>query len=522
MTSPLRALLALCLSILIAGCASLPAGVERPASSALPAPADAPLATVARDAGIPPEKSGFRPLPQANFALDARLELIQRAQSSLDLQYYLIGNDSTGHSVLRALRDAALRGVRVRLLVDDLYTGDIDDLLLGLAAHPNVQVRLFNPFAYGRNAPVLRLWHFMADFRRLNHRMHNKLFIADGAVAIAGGRNLADEYFFRNREANFVDFDLAMVGAIVPRLEGFFDSYWNSDLVYPVQALADNRLDDAERRAAFDRLTEPEPSTPNALPPPTSLDMLQLPTLGAELGAHRYHFIAADARAYADPPAKASAQAENLPPTLHSKFVELLHEARSEVVLFSPYFIPGKEGLERMRLAREHGIAVRIVTNAMAASDEPLVNLGYDRYRADMLRMGVQLFEMSSARLKRDQRVRGVLGSSSGRLHAKLGFIDREMLLVGSMNLDPRSSRTNTEIGIAVRSPELVRQVMRVFSLEEATGVYEVQLAPDGNKVQWVGRNDDGEERYEEEPESRFWQRIRLFFLSLLVPEDML
>jgi putative cardiolipin synthase len=503
----------------LGGCASLPNNVERSRSIALEAPPDAPLAMVAHEAGIAAGQSGFRPLAQGNFSLDARFELIRRARVSLDLQYYLIGNDGTGRAILRALRDAAQRGVRVRLLVDDLYTEGLDDALLGLAAQRNVEVRLFNPFAYGRAAPALRLWNFVSDFNRLNHRMHNKLFIADGALAIAGGRNLADEYFFRNAQANFIDFDLLLTGTVVRQLSATFDDYWNSEQVFPIQSVADNRLADDERRAAFERLTAGDevPATP------AGHDLLGLSGIGAELDAHRYSFVTADADVYADAPSKVRGIDESqLQNTVTARFISLLREARSEVVLISPYFVPGKQGLAHMREAREHGVTVRVVTNAMAASDEPLVNSGYDRYRTDMLRIGVQLFEMSSARLKHDPRLRSAMGSSAGRLHAKLGFIDRHTLLVGSLNMDPRSARTNTELGIAIRSPELVRQVSTVFYLDEAPGVYEVHLAPDGNSVQWVGRNEDGEERVDSEPEASLWQRLRLFLLSLVVPEDML
>ncbi|MDQ6679884.1 MAG: phospholipase D-like domain-containing protein, partial [Pseudomonadota bacterium] len=215
------------LALLLAGCASLPESVVRPVSTVLVAPPSAPLAAASRAASLADGYSGFRAMPQSAVALDARLELIRRATLSLDLQCYLIGDDSIGRLILRELGAAADRGVRVRLLLDDLYAEGLDELLLGLAAHPGVEIRLFNPFAYGRNSSLARLWHLATDFRRLNHRMHNKLFIADGSVAVAGGRNLADEYFLRNKSANFIDFDLLVAGAVVTDLNAAFDAYWN-------------------------------------------------------------------------------------------------------------------------------------------------------------------------------------------------------------------------------------------------------------------------------------------------------
>lgn len=209
-------------ALLLAGCAGLPQRPAQQPSHVRVAPADSVLGAVARDAGLEPQASVFRAMPEATVALDARFELIRRATVSLDVQYYLVGDDSVGRSVLRALRDAGQRGVRVRLLIDDVYTRDMDPLLSGLAATPNVEVRLFNPFTAGRSSAVGRAAGLLGDFKRLNQRMHNKPLVADGSLAVVDGRNLADEYFFRHHEANFIDFDMLMAG--VPQLGGWFDA----------------------------------------------------------------------------------------------------------------------------------------------------------------------------------------------------------------------------------------------------------------------------------------------------------
>jgi phosphatidylserine/phosphatidylglycerophosphate/cardiolipin synthase-like enzyme len=522
MRSVARLLLVTLVLGFLAGCASLPSGVERVPSKMLAAPADAPLARVAADAGIPFGLSGFWPMPQSSFALDARLALIRSARSSIDLQYYLIGNDTIGRLILRELRDAAARGVRVRLLVDDLYTQGLDPLLLGLAAHDHVEVRLFNPFVSGRSWALGRFIAFAGDFRRLNHRMHNKLFIADGAMAVAGGRNLADEYFFRSREANFLDMDLLIAGDLVSRLSAFFDRYWNSEQAYPLHSIVAPYQPRAELQDDFEDRTA-GPTDPATLPP-AGADYYGAPPFSAALGQRRFRFVIAEAGAHADSPDKARADAavDERSDTVTSHFMGFLRDAKQEALLFSPYFIPGDTGLKRMNELRSRGVQVRVVTNAMGTSDEPLVNLGYERYRRQMLGMGVQLYEISSSRLTRDPTLKSVLGSSRGRLHAKMAFIDRCLVLVGSMNMDPRSAYTNTEIGIGIKSPDLAKLILDVYRADGFNGVYQVQLKPDGSGVQWVGRDDDGEEVLADEPDIGLWQRFKLWLMYKFVPEDLL
>ncbi len=499
------------------GCASLPAAVERPASSTLVASADAPLARIAAEAGASGELSAFRPLSQANHALDARLELIRRARVSLDLQTYLLADDSTGRLVLRELRAAARRGVRVRLLVDDLYADGIDELLLGFAAQPNVEVRLFNPFAYGRDGSITRFWHLLTDFRRLNHRMHNKLFVADGVVAIAGGRNIADEYFLRSTQANFIDFEMVVAGSLVPRLSAFFDSYWNSDQVWPVQAVARSTFTSAELGAAFDRMVfdVPEPA------PLTQPDELGRLPLGIELDTHRPRMVVAMGYAAADRPDKRNADLTGAADTVADRYDALVREARHEVITVSPYFVPGQRGLRLVRELRERGVAFRVVTNATSTTDEPLVSFRSARYRRALLEEGVQLYELESVHLAREPAYHDLFGRSRGRLHAKLAVLDREWVLLGSMNLDPRSASINTEIGIAVRSPELARESIPTFDLERIPGLLQVRLKDDG-RIEWVAHDGAQIEHLDAAPGVTWAQSLRLFLLSLFVAEDQL
>src|SRR5437868_10637402 len=246
-------ILACCLAVAfaIAGCGMLPPLPERAATAALKAAPDSDLAQIAERSRPSPELSGFRLMPLGSYALDTRVQLARRARHSLDVQYYLIQNDMTGRLLMRNLRDAALRGVRVRLLVDDLYTTGGDEMFRSFAAFENVEVRLFNPFCCGRQSLASKYVASLGDFGRLNHRMHNKLFIADGAMVVAGGRNIADEYFMRSATDNFVDMDALVIGDVVPKLQSLFDTYWNSPHVYPVQTILASQLNREELQHRF-------------------------------------------------------------------------------------------------------------------------------------------------------------------------------------------------------------------------------------------------------------------------------
>jgi cardiolipin synthase C len=517
----MRALIAIALVVLLAACASPPHHIERPVSHAVAASDETTLGALARRAHAAqpqPQASGFRALPQAPFALDARVELMRRAQHSLDVQYYFIGKDQVGDLLLRELTAAAARGVRVRLLVDDYYTLGQDADLLALAAQPRAEVRLFNPFAASRGSALGRMLQMAGDFRRLNHRMHNKLLVADGAMAIFGGRNMADEYFQRHGEANFLDFDLLGVGPVVDELGALFDRYWNSVHVLPVQALvpSPNGAADGERPQS-----DAMHASPAVVPPPA--DLYGDPPLGADLDRGLPRLIWAVAQAHADTPDKVAFERRdgefNTTVTHHT--IESMLGARSECVLVSPYFIPGVRGLGLLRAAQQKGVTVRVVTNSLAATDEPLVAAAYGRYRVPLLQAGVELVELSPAQLRADSRVRTHLGESKSGLHAKLAVIDRHTVWIGSMNLDPRSAWTNTELGVRIDSTELAERILALPSLTAGRGAYRLRLGDDGRSLQWQAIADDAGP-IASEPESGLWQRLKLKLLSLFVAEELL
>lgn len=504
----------------LAGCASAPPRSLPPPSNWRLAPDNTPLGGLAAANQVPAGRSGFRPLLISGIALQARLALINNARVGVDLQTYHLGNDATGHQILRALRDAAARGVRVRLLVDDFYTTGLTDLLLGVAAEPQIEVRLYNPFPIGRDSTLLRLGSLLADFSQLNRRMHNKLFIADGRAAIVGGRNLTDAYFMRSSEGNYLDFDLLAVGQVAADLGPAFDAYWNSRFAVPLQALADNGLDAAQRRASFEQLTALSASAAGAGLPPS--------TRSASAALAALPLVVADATVYFDSPEKTAGGAGSPGGGPALPVARLVNGAQERLVVVSPYFLPSEPGLRLLAKARERGVSVQVLTNSLVDSDEPLVSLAYGELRPSLLRAGVQLFELSSDRMKREGLFRQTLGGSIGRLHAKLGFIDDRLLLVGSMNIDPRSAATNTELSLVITSADLVRVILGQFQPTSNGVVYEVQLAADGKSVQWVGRGNivgadsSGELRLDTEPSPPWWQQLRLWLLSRLVPNDLL
>src|SRR5215207_10063174 len=256
----------LAVALVMAGCASLPDVDPPPPTQAIAASDETALGRMALAAQPDPDLTGFRLLPSGDNALTTRLELIRRAERTLDVQYYEIDDDATGRVFLRALRDAARRGVRVRLLIDDLHTAGQDPLLMGLAATPNLELRLFNPFSVARGGLLSRIVWSLFDFGRLNHRMHNKLFIADGAVAVAGGRNIGDEYFRRDAAENYLDLDAVVMGALMPRLGALFDLYWNSPHVRRIGDVVRASEDREALAQGFERATDGS-STPTPGPP---------------------------------------------------------------------------------------------------------------------------------------------------------------------------------------------------------------------------------------------------------------
>jgi cardiolipin synthase C len=512
---------ALLASVALSACGTLPAAVVRTPSTAMASSADSPLVQIAQASTPEPALSGFRLMPDGFYSLDARIELARRATHSLDLQYYLVANDRTGRLLMRSLRDAALRGVRIRLLVDDLYTAGSDSMFLGLAAFPNVEVRLFNPFCCGRQDIASKYVASIVDFRRLNHRMHNKLFVADGAAAIMGGRNVADEYFTRSLSDNFVDMDVFIIGAVVPPLARIFDAYWNSVQAYPIDSVVPHTIDRQEAQRDFDRLVDDGDQMAEVVAP--AVDILGYGPIRDDLDSGRLGLVWGSAVAFADQPGKVAATSAEMSRSMsvQMNIMDRVVTARSEVLISSPYFVPGAPGLQQFADLRRRDVSVTVLTNSLAATDVPSVHAGYARYRLDLLRAGVELHELSPSRVQKNERLM-LPGASVGRLHAKAAVIDQSVVYLGSMNLDPRSESTNTELGILVDCPELGREVIRVITVSKLRSSYRVRRGPEGQGLEWIATEPQGDVVFTVEPEATFIMRLKNTLLAPFVPEQLL
>ncbi|MBX3591605.1 MAG: phospholipase D family protein [Burkholderiaceae bacterium] len=522
---------------LCAACASLPPPPPKPVSQAWAQPEATALGALAAAAAPNLRFSGFQLLASGEDALAALAALADHAQRTLDLQYYLMRDDASTRALLRHVHAAAQRGVRVRVLLDDLNTAGADDALLCLTRHPQIEIRLYNPFPAGRGSTLTRVLASIRDVRRINQRMHNKMFVADNAIAVTGGRNLGDAYFVQSLASNFVDLDVIAAGPVVRDLSASFDRFWNSDLAYPLRTLVTKDPDCAGplaasppspngQRAAAAAQAVSTPEAPSGLPPadsPPARASVEIPdsTFAQELGAGRLPLAWVPAAVLADAPSKIASEGDpNRSDTIADDIVTLTRAARREVVLISPYFVPGKRGVALARELHARGVQLRVLTNSLAATDAPIVHIGYARYRGDLLSAGAELYELRS-RLGAPRSRLGSFGSSLASLHAKALVIDRRLLLIGSMNMDPRSARLNTEIALVMRSPALAAQVVQLFDDVAASSSYRVEALADG-RLRWVGQAPGAPTVEGSEPDAGVGLQFLLRLLSPFAPDELL
>lgn len=528
----LVAMLGLLLAVLLqAGCASLPTDYPRSPSTTLADTADTRLGRASsRLLAEHPDASGVLLLDRGTDAFLARLALAETAEKSLDIQYYIWHEDTTGKVLAARVLHAAERGVRVRLLLDDIGKAADDRHLLALDSHSNIEVRLFNPVA-ARSTPMLGL---LADFSRANRRMHNKSFTADNQATIVGGRNIGDEYFGARPDIEFADLDLLAIGPVVAEVSRQFDAYWNSPLAFPIAALSQHRPSDEDIRQARAGLLEFVQAQKGG----SYAQALKSSGLAEALAGGSLAFDHAKVRVVADDPIKVLEESADPTTRLLPKLLPEFASLSSELLLVSPYFVPGDTGVDRLRALVQRGVRVRILTNSLASTDVPAVHAGYKRYRRALLEAGVELYELkpTAAQVARRDPPSGsrdggdkpsLSGSSNASLHAKTMTFDRRALFVGSMNLDPRSVFTNTEIGVVVEHPGLTAQRVEKIDSRLPEISFRLELTPPAGPgstpgIMWITTRDGQEVRYSSEPMTHAWQRFKIWFYSLLPIEPLL
>ena len=503
----------------LTGCASLPSQVERTPSAALADTADTRLGqAVAGPVAAHPGLCGIHVLGTGEDAFAARVVLARAAERTLDLQYYIWHPDTTGRMLAQEAWAAAERGVRVRMLLDDNNTSGFDEALAALDAHPNLEVRLFNPFA-NRG---WRLGDFALDFSRVNRRMHNKSFTADNQATIVGGRNVGNEYFGADPDVGFQDLDVIAIGPVVQEVSREFDLYWNHASAYPVASLIkpiEPAQAAAQAREAADKLRA-DPAAVRYLRAVRETPLLQ------HLLAGQVQMEWASAHVVHDDPSKVLSPPNEEEVLLLPHLKQAMGEPQKELILVSPYFVPGKQGAEGIAALARSGVKVRVLTNSLAATDVAPVHAGYSKYRVELLKAGVQLYELkptASDLAEADGRRKDKTGGSSGAsLHAKTFGVDRSRIFVGSFNFDPRSARLNTEMGLVIASPTLAADLASQFDRAIPEAAYEVRLAADGSSLEWIERTAEGEKRLAQEPSTGLLRRLWIGFLSILPIEWML
>jgi putative cardiolipin synthase len=490
-----------------AGCITLPRHPVRPPSTAV-LDADTTLGRVVAPAtAAHPGDSGFVLFNTGEGAIQARVALADVAQSTLDAQYYEWAGDAVGRVLMERVIAAADRGVRVRLLIDDYAAKGHDLAFETLDAHPNIEVRVFNPFVRGR----LRLPQFIGRWTELNHRMHNKMFVVDGAAAVVGGRNLSDAYFGLGDKLDFRDFDLLAIGPVVPAAEHAFDRYWNCEWSYPITALRKaSSLDELRKaRARFETHAAADRATfPYRLPGGDGDSLAHLAQL-------RDSVIWAPAEVVWDDPRRMAEPVKGDITAVGRTFVALARQAKQEIIGENAYLVPHKDlVLTRELLAR--GVALRILTNSLASTDVVLVNAAYSKSRPALVDAGVALFEMKPFAASRSLYVADPSSCAHLALHGKAAVFDRSIVFLGSFNLDPRSMYLDTEAVFVVHSPELAEQLLQTFAVDfDAANAWHIGRVVGKKKAAWVTEQPHHDAVEPHDPASA-WRRMIRSLASLL------
>jgi len=499
----------LLLAAVQAGCGGLPKPVDRVSSSTFLSPLETSLGQqLAAHSRKHPRESGILLLDSGRDAFRYRAALIRAAERSLDLQYFIWNDDRSGNFMAGALLEAANRGVRVRLLLDDFHAVGNDEVIPALNAHPNVEVRVFNPIM-PRKGPG-RWLGLLADVKLLNRRMHNKALVVDGAAAVVGGRNIGDEYFDLREDWAFLDRDLLVTGAVVAAIGQGFDSYWNSEWSYPLEVLAEKSLVSETDDTLSDILQQREqPDIPVPEDRRQALAML----LQAADG-----LIWAPAELVVDRVTGLN-EGSDRPKEVALRLVELIEQARSDILIESAYLVIGEPGVALLGEAQRRGVRVRTLTNSLASNDVLANHAAYVRRRAAMLDTGMELHELMPRPADCAQLTGGAgvceTGGNLG-LHTKSAVFDGATTFVGSFNVNMRSVYLNTEMGLLVHSPELAARIVAAAQPKyQADNSWQVKIKEDGGLL-WSGRRDGGDQQLSGEPNAGFSRTFGASLLSLI------
>ena len=524
MISRLRLSLAVLIVALVGGCASLPpgSGFPKTTSTAYPYQEQTRLGRTFQSAALEHlGNSGFRIIPVGADGFLTRMQMINAAERTLDLQYFIFRGDETGKLLTDAVLRAADRGVRVRVLIDDGETEVGDEQIAALEAHPTIEIRIFNPFAYRGHVTLYRAIEFMFDHSRLDYRMHNKLLVVDNAIALMGGRNIGDQYFQIDPDSQVADDDVFVAGPVAQGLSTTFDEFWNSALSIPAKALSGKNTSQAaleHREVLSDQGQQLKKD---------GVDYVKRVASGEPFNgivSGRLPLVWAHAQLICDSPDKKKVENGAMVGRLmHRAVANATSAVQSELLMVTPYLIPGKEGMQLIKDLRQRNVRVRILTSSLESSTVLPAQSGYMHYRVPMLEEGVELYEIRS--LLGNTRGSGQTASMSlygnYSLHAKLFVFDRQRLFIGSMNFDQRSMHLNTEVGLIIDSPELAQQIAARFdAMVQPVNSYMLVLRPNesGGKpgLVWRTQEDGKAVEYDREPARSDWQRFKVNVLSLL------
>ena len=525
MTGRFHFSLVILIVVVLSGCASLPPGSDFPktASSALVHPEETRLGRQFENAAREHNgNSGFRIIPVGADGFLTRMQMINAAERTLDLQYFIFRGDETGRLLTDAVLHAADRGVRVRVLIDDGETEAGDEQITALEAHPSVEIRIFNPFAYRGHIKLLKAIEFMFNASRLDYRMHNKLLVVDNAIALMGGCNIGDKYFQIDPESQFADDDVFAAGPIAKKLSATFDEFWNNALSIPAEALSGKKTSHAALNEHRKVLHEQGRQLKAE-----GIDYVKRVATGEPFDGMitgRLPLVWAHAQLISDSPDKKKVEnGEMVGRLMHRAVANAAIAVQSELLMITPYLIPGNEGMQLFKDLRQRNVRVRVLTSSLESSTILLAQAGYMHYRVPLLEDGVEIYEIRSflgnARGSGETTAISRYGNYS--LHAKLFVFDRQKLFIGSMNFDQRSMHLNTEIGLIIDSPELAQQIAARFeAMVQPVNSYMLALrqnkAGDAPSLMWRTQEGTNAIEYDTEPARSNWQRINVNILSLL------